>query len=188
MNSEVEAYKIEDNCSYNNEGSYMCSPVYYYQVNGKSYTCSTGYSSSAKVSNENKTVYYNSENPAECVNSYSAEPNFISIIFLLIPVIFIFVGIKGIMDVNARIKKIQYLASYGKLIKGIPYKMERTGRIVNHREILAPAIDYTLDNGTVIHLVGDPRHDYKMLDGDGCVDLLLDPNDPNNYYIDFEIN
>ena len=30
--------------------------------------------------------------------------------------------------------------------------------------------------------------DRKVADADGMVDLIIDENDPNNYFIDFEIN
>lgn len=65
--------------------------------------------------------------------------------------------------------------------------MESTGMSINDVDILAPVIQYTLPNGDIILLKGDPRHDGKSTDGDGFVDLLIDENDPTNYFIDFEI-
>ena len=35
---------------------------------------------------------------------------------------------------------------------------------------------------------GDARYDRKTFDSDGMVDLLIDENNPENYFIDFEIN
>ena len=37
-------------------------------------------------------------------------------------------------------------------------------------------------------LRGDPRHDGKVYDEDGLVDLIIDESNPRNYFIDFEIN
>lgn len=59
---------------------------------------------------------------------------------------------------------------------------------VNNVKIKRPVIDYMLPTGTVITLTGDARHDRKHWDSDGMVDLLIDENNLDNYYIDFEIN
>lgn len=37
-------------------------------------------------------------------------------------------------------------------------------------------------------MYGDARYDRKTFDSDGRVDLLIDENNPENYFIDFEIN
>lgn len=45
----------------------MYTPIYHYIVDGTKYTCKSGHSSSFKPSNEPKTVYYNSQNPQDCM-------------------------------------------------------------------------------------------------------------------------
>ena len=60
--------------------------------------------------------------------------------------------------------------------------------VVNNKRIFKPIVEYTLPSGSVITLEGDARHDKKLSDEDGLVDLLIDENNPSNYFIDFEIN
>ncbi len=76
----------------------------------------------------------------------------------------------------------------GKLIKNIPYKMEETGMSVNNVPILRMVIDYTLPSGEEVILYGDPIYDSKNINNDELVDLLIDEDNPKNYFIDFEIN
>ena len=71
--------------------------------------------------------------------------------------------------------------------KGLPYKLEPTGTIVNGVRIMQIVVDYELSSGSHILLYGDARRDYRFSDCDGLVDVLIDPNDTSNYYIDFEI-
>ena len=59
---------------------------------------------------------------------------------------------------------------------------------VNDVSIQCPVVKYTLPSGETIELKGDPRHDRKLSDDDGMVDLVIDESNPENYFIDFEIN
>ena len=43
------------------------------------------------------------------------------------------------------------------------------------------------NNGTEVPFVSNPKYSGKLGDIDGTADLLVDPNDFSNYYIDFEI-
>ena len=85
-------------------------------------------------------------------------------------------------------KLIKELNKKGKLVKNLQYHLEDTGMSVNHVQIQRPVVEYTLPSGSVVTLYGDPRHDGKLYDADGMVDLVIDENNPNNYFIDFEIN
>ena len=53
----------------------MYSPVYTYEVNGKTYKCESTSSSSIYPSNDNKKVYYDSKNPSNCMTKYSKSGN-----------------------------------------------------------------------------------------------------------------
>ena len=187
MDASVMSSRVEIRESSSSDGT-MYSPVYYYTVDGKEYACTSTTSSNIYPSEENKLVKYNSKAPGSCVSEYDKNSNVIFIIFMLLPIIFIAVGLINILKVNKRIKQIKALNNTGKLIKGLPYRMENTGAKVNDVPIQRPVVDYVLPNGTTISLQGDPRHDRKHFDGDGMVDLLVDENDPTNYFIDFEIN
>lgn len=187
LDSSVVAKYIDQNCHRDSEGSSLCSPIYYYEVEGVEYTCKIGYSSSDTASESQNKVYYDSNNPSDCVTDYTAKPKLYMYLICLFPLIFVFLGIFQISKVNKKIKRMKHLAMHGTLIKNLPYTMERTNVNVNGNNLLAIAVNYTLPSGSVIHLVGDPRYDRQQADSDGLVDLLIDPNDPNNYYIDFNI-
>lgn len=183
MDSEIVATKIEEKCD--EEG--MCSPIYYYEVDNQTYTCSTTGSTNIDVKSEENKVFYNSKDPSDCINEYQATIRVTFVLISLFPLLFLGVGIYEIMRVNKRVKKAKYLAEHGTLFQGIPYTMEPSGYVINGRTLMTITIDYTLPNGTTLHLIGPPRHDNMTSDADRLVDLLIDLNDPDNYYIDFAI-
>jgi len=166
----------------------MYSPVYYYTVNGKNYSCGSNSSSSINPGTENKMVYYDSKDPSNCMTEYSKSSNNILLFVLILPILFIVIAVINILKINKRVKKILELNQKGKLVKNLPYRLENTGTVINGVPIQRPVIDYTLSSGTTVTLYGDPRSDKKLYDEDGVVDLLIDESNPDYYYIDFEIN
>lgn len=190
MDSEVEAYDVQITEEYDSEDGYMYSPIHYYTVDGVDYVCDSNSSSGSITDSMNdKTVYYNSNNPSECMTDFSKSTNnLISIIFTILGGIFAVIGFFNIVKIHKRIKVINNLNQNGKLVKNLPYTMEDTRVEVDNVRIFRPVINYTLPNGIVVQLKGDGRNDGKKSDQDGFVDLVIDPNDYNNYYIDFEIN
>jgi len=188
LDSSVLSTSVEVQSHINDEGSVMYSPVYYYEVDSQNYSCASSASSSVKSSTQNNTVYYDSKDPSNCMTEYSRSGNFIILLFLIIPVIFILIAVINIRKINKRIKAIMQLNQKGKLIKNLPYRLEDTAMSVNNIPIQRPVVYYTLPSGSTITLYGDPRHDKKSYDADGMVDLLIDEDNPNSYYIDFEIN
>lgn len=188
LDSTVLSERVEIKSYIDDEGTIMYSPVYYYSVNGKNYTCVSNSPSSHNPGTQNKNVYYDSNNPSKCMTEYSKSSNFILLVFIIIPIIFILVAVVNIRKVNKRVKAILELNNKGKLIKNLPYRLENTGTVVNGVPIQRPVVDYTLSSGAQITLYGDPRNDKKQSDSDGMVDLLIDESNLNNYYIDFEIN
>lgn len=188
MDSEVEAYKIEENCRLDDEGETMCSPIYYYRVDNIDYVCKNSFSSNKRVSSELNKVYYDSKNPNNCVTEYNSDIGFIEIIVMTIPIILFVVGIYQNIKVSKKMKKMKYLAQYGTLIENLPYTMKPTNMTYNNERLFAINIEYKMPDGTIKTLVGDPRFDYKRGDNDGLVDLLIDLSNPDNYYIDFNID
>lgn len=188
LDSVIEATKIDENCHLDDEGETMCSPIYHYIVNNIEYTCKDNFSSTERVSADLNKVYYDSTNPNNCVTDYSSNISFIKIIVLVIPIILFIVGIFQNIKVSKKVKKMKYLAEYGTLIKNLPYRMEPTNMMYNNERLFAINVEYTLPDGSVVKLVGDPRFDYAKSDSDGLVDLLIDPANPDNYYIDFNIS
>lgn len=116
------------------------------------------------------------------------EDGLFLILFFILPLTFCFIGFKHIQNIYKRIKIVKHLNEYGKLVKGIPYKLETTGMSVNNYPVLKPVVNYQLPNGQFVRLEGDPRHDFKERDSDGLVDMVIDEVNPEWYFIDFEIN
>lgn len=190
MNSEVEAYKVDIDEHYDSDSGTMYSPIHYYRVDGVEYTCTGGGSTSSITSSmEDETVYYNSSNPSDCMTDYSkSSNNLFFLIFTLLGGLAAGVGFNNVFKSRKRIKMIKYLNQNGMLVKNLPYYMEDTNVSINNHIIQRPVVDYRLPSGSTIKLYGDGRYDRKYRDEDGFVDLLIDPNNFNNYFIDFEIN
>lgn len=188
LDATVLSNRVEIKSHVDSEGSTLYTPVYYYDVKGISYSCSSNSSSSINPGTKNKLVYYDTKNPSSCLTEDSKSINYFILIALIIPLVFIIVAVINMNKINKRIKAINELNNKGKLVKNLPYRLENTGMVVNNVPIQRPVVDYRLPTGTVITLMGDPRHDRKHCDADGMVDLIIDENNPDNYYIDFEIN
>ena len=186
LDRQIYATSIDPNEQIDNEHHLVYSPIYHYTVEGKEYTCSDNTSSSKRPSSEG-IVYYNSKDPSKCMTDYAHKINYYLLIGVGIGAIFIGIGAFMMVKNSKKINKLKKLATEGKLIKGIPYHLEDTGTIVNNKRIQKIVINYTGSNGFTRKLEGDPRFDYKESDEDGLVDLLIDPNDEENYFIDFEI-
>ena len=188
LDSYVVTRYIEVVSHIDDDGDEMYTPVYHYNVNGESYKCKPASSSSNMPTIKKGKVYYDSKNPSRCMTDYSIKANKILIILNIIPLAFITVGLFFIHKVSKKIKRIKKLNETGKLVKGLPYHMENTNISVNGAQILKIALEYQLPSGETKTLYGEPRFDKKHTDSDNLVDLLIDENDPDNYFIDFEIN
>ncbi len=186
LNSSVEATYIEWKEHYDNEdNSITYSPIYRYTVDDKEYTCHSNVSSNIKSGDG--IVYYDSDNPAKCMTDFENNSTWIFFIFLLLPIIFIIVGACFIKSYLKRSKTLQSLASTGILVKGIPYQIIDSNVTVNNRVLKCFSINFTFPNGTTKNIVSDPANDHVLQDFDGKCDLLYDPNNYDNYFIDLEI-
>ena len=188
LDSKTLSTKIEVNATYDDEGSLMYSPIYYYEVNGKNYTCHSNSSSSLNPGTKNKNVYYDSKNPSNCLTEFSKTTNNFLIIFVIIPLIIIVVEIINLKKVRKRLKIINELNKSGKLIKNLTYNLESTNLKVNGVDVERPVVLYTLPSMETITLHGDAIKDNKVIDDIGLIDLVIDENNPNNYFLDFNIN
>ena len=162
--------------------------IYHYEVDGTDYSCRASSKSSNVPSRKNKNVYYDSSNPQICMIKKTGFGNNIMLLYWVIPGLFILSSVSGIKETNLRLKMIKELNKKGKLVKNLPYRLEKTGMSSNNIPIQRIVVDYVLSTGEKITLYGDARYDNKLCDDDGMVDLLIDENNVDNYYIDFEIN
>lgn len=183
MSRSAEVYTTRDS-----DGERMYSVSYAYVVNGNKYTCNDNLNTSIKPNGENTIIKYDLDSPQNCISKRASFYSSFFLLLLIIPIIFIGFGIYGLLKINRRKKSVLKLNQYGKLVKGLRYRLEETNLTINNNRILKPVIDYKLPSGSVITLYGDPRHDKAVADSDGLMDLLIDEYNVDNYYIDFEIN
>jgi hypothetical protein len=188
LDSTTTSTRVEVKSYIDEKGSMMYSPVYYYTVDNNDYICGSNSSSNINPGTANRTVYYDSKNPENCMTEYSKFNNWWLIVFMFIPILLIVVAMINIRNVNKKVAQIKKLNQTGKLIKNLPYYLENSGTIVNGVPIQCPVVEYTLPSGSTVTMRGDPRHDRRTFDKDGMVDLVIDEDNPENYFIDFEIN
>ena len=188
LDAEVISTSVDVGEHYDDEGALMYLPVYHYIVNGVEYACPSSISSNIYPGDDNKTVYYNSKNPAKCMTEYSKSNSYFYYIGLGVAIIFVLFTAFNMLKINKRLKAVEELKQHGKLVKNLPYRMEATGtsvsstsnfgfmRVSNNSPLLRPVVDYTLSNGSTVTLYGDARYDRRTFDADGMVDLVIDEN------------
>ncbi len=89
---------------------------------------------------------------------------------------------------NKKMDRVKYLAENGMLIKNLKY----TIKPVNKNETGPTAtykiqVIYEIEKGKTMCFESEPKYLTALARDDGTVDLLIDPNDYTNYFIDFEI-
>ncbi len=126
--------------------------------------------------------------PILMVPADDGEAGLFILMFLILPVVFILIGGINIIKVFKRVKQVKRLNQVGVLYKNIPYTLASTGMSVNDVPILKPVVKFKLPNGEFVTLSGDARHDRKDRDSDGYIDLVLDPDNYDNYFLDYDIN
>lgn len=106
FDSQVEAYRIDPNESYDSEDGYIYHPVYYFKVNEKEYECKAKTGSSTYPKEKKNKVYYDSKNPKNCKTEYEKSTSLVAgIICLVVSLIIIYFAIikrptKSIEDFN----------------------------------------------------------------------------------------
>ncbi len=110
----------------------------------------------------------------------------ISSVFLITGICFIIGAYKVKKNTNKEIERVKKLTKTGMLIKNLSYELVPSGTIINGVTVYCIKVLYD-NNGTEIPFVSNPKYSGKLEDINGTADLLVDPNDFSNYYIDFEI-
>ena len=179
LDSEIEAVKINEN----KKGD-LYSPVYIFKVDDEMYYCEVENASKIKPNRDETFVFYDSKDPNNCVSEYEATPNMISYVIMFFPMFSISLGLFAIVLSLKDIRKLNNLEKNGTLIKNVIYKIEEI-EIKKRKFIKVIGVDYKLNNGDTIHLISDiPRKDIEIL---GYIDLLIDENNLNNFYMDFNL-
>ena len=179
---QVEAFKIEPNCTIDHDGDESCSPIYHFKVYENKYVCKSTHSSS-KYDEEEKTVYYKKGNPSFCVTQFDYKNSFIFLIGSIGGMVLVFLSICCFIGAFFASRKVTKLLKYGTLFKGVPFIPE----VTNDNKITIPVVDLIIPNGSTLHLIGDPISSRQFGNTGETVDVLIDLNHPKRYYIDFEI-
>ena len=111
----------------------------------------------------------------------------VTIPFVIISIIFISISKSMKKKAQENILRVKKLAMEGFLVKNMPYKLVSSGTVINNQPIYCIQVEYENPSGQKISLQSEPRYNNKLSDKNGTVDLLIDPNDYSNYYIDLEI-
>lgn len=182
INIEIETIRGDESTTY--------KPTFYYKVDGKSYAYTLPYSTNMNLKGmrNNQYIYYDLDNPAKCVSAYETEITGTNIFIIIFVSIFPLIGVFGMVSTYKRVRNAKQLAKTGTLIKNLPYRLVRSGTKINGSSLPAILVEYTLPNGETKDFVSEARYDFKTRDEDGFVDLLIDLENPKNYYIDFNID
>ena len=105
---------------------------------------------------------------------------------LIIGLVLIGVGINNKRKIQKSITKANKLAKHGMLVKGIPYKEVDTGTFVGDKHFKCIEVKFKNSAGVEIPLYSETKYDADIKNPE-TVDLLIDPNDYSNYFIDYEI-
>ena len=111
----------------------------------------------------------------------------ISIPFFIVSIVFIFISKSMKKKAQENILRVKKLAKEGFLVKNMPYNLVSSGTVINNQPVYCIQVEYENTFGQIIPLKSEPKYNNRLNDKNGTVDLLIDPNDYSNYYIDLEI-
>lgn len=174
-------------------GGTLYSVKYNFTANSNDYTCEVNvdYDEIALL-NENTLIIYDPDNPLNCNVSSKIEMSESEFMILCGLYLLLLVGIINIWFLHRNIKKKEYLANYGTLIKGVEYEVIKGRTYINKsispgtRNMKCLVINYQLPNGDILDGISY-AFDKNIIFPDRC-ELLIDLNKPRNYYIDFNID
>ena len=168
-----------DNCITKCNGDNTCKPIYEYSVDGVNYTCHSKISSSNINHNKNK-VYYNSNKPSSCITQFDSSITNIFKYIIIIPIIIFIIGMIFVIKNIIRNRRYIYLSKNGTLYKDLSFDIVKTNESVNGVKLSYPQVTW---NDQVIkgEKTTDDLKDYDK------IDLLIDPNNPKNHYLGFNI-
>lgn len=89
---------------------------------------------------------------------------------------------------NEQMDKIKYLSKHGMLIKNLKYTIEPVKETIRgDMTTYRIRVIYEIEKGKTKCFESEPKYLTALGRDDGTVDLLVDPKDYSNYFIDFEI-
>lgn len=179
--------KVKSNISeYIPTDNNMYKKVYYFDADNRQFSCLD----SVVINNKNnkidkKTIYYNFEDPNVCTTNIIKKTNLIVYIFIISLCIPLLIGLIGIIKINKKINKIKMLSKCGKLVKNLQYEVVETKKR-NGNILYKAKTKYKVKNQVLI-LYSESIYDKKLFKEYPTIDLLINENDVNDYYLDFNI-
>lgn len=176
---KVEAYDT-DLYYYSTDKEYCIKFIYY--VDGTQYT---HIADDAATDDYSKVLYYKKDKPNYAISEFEIKKANKYMFLLIIPGLFLIIS--TILRINSWLKvaKIKRLCIKGILVKNIPYKLISTNLNVDDKTIMAFCITYTFPDGITRELISNGI--YKDVEETGWCDMLYDPNNYKNYYIEKSI-
>lgn len=111
-----------------------------------------------------------------------------SLLFTIIGIILISVMLYLNKGIKQKVKKIEKLKYKGILIKNMKFdKIQQGNNPFTKKPIYAIRVVYKNANGIEMPLISENKYNKNITKKNKTVDLLIDLDDFNNYYIDFEI-
>ena len=104
----------------------------------------------------------------------------------IIGIVMICVASSSKKKIKKSIKRANKLAKIGLLVKGMQYKEINTGTMVMGKYYKCIEVNFKNSAGVEIPLYSETKYDADIKNPE-TVDLLIDPDDYSNYFIDYEI-
>ena len=121
------------------------------------------------------------------ITTFADNPWISALIVAIASAIFVIFGFFTILRCNKRLQKIKSLNQNGKLVKQLPYRIETEVK-ASGKTIYRIAVDYELSDFRRITLYDNRHLGLKQSDGNKTIDLVIDEQNPNNFFMDFEID
>ena len=179
--------KVKSNISeYIPTDNNMYKKIYYFDADNRQFSCLD----SVVINNKNnkidkKTIYYNFEDPNVCTTNIIKKTNLIVYIFIILLCIPLLIGLIGMIKINKKINKIKMLSKCGKLVKNLQYEVVEIKK-KNGNILYKAKTKYKVKNQVLI-LYSESIYDKKLFKEYPTIDLLINENDVNDYYLDFNI-
>lgn len=184
LDSHVRATNIDWNDYVDDDGDIMYKPIYYYEVDNQEYICKTNISSS-NINHSKKMVYYDSNNPSDCLTEQEITNSKLFLMFLIMPGIFIVLGTIFIIIVVRKKLLINKLAKDGILVRNIPCNVVPSNVTMNGIRIPKIKASYNFPDGITREL-SNLYYD-KILDEGNTCDLIYLETNYKKYYLGFNI-
>ena len=100
----------------------------------------------------------------------------------------LYIGISNQSENEKEKEKVERLSKTGLLVKNLNYEIIYIGTQTNiTKPVYKIKVFYENQTGVKVPFISNTKYDRVPTGSTGTADLLIDPSDFSNYYIDFEI-